>query len=121
MSLWTTRRSSEYGGNTEITSIPCVELILFGAIFGIPLVLLMAASLAPGPPKAAVAVIYGLLGTGLILFLLAKASVIRRGQLFTFGSRSMSKAMRRCYRLGYVLCGLGIALALGTLLWRAAA
>ena len=121
MSLWSIRRSPEQAGRTEITTIPYVELVLFGAMFAVPFVLAMGASLGFGPPKAAAVVIYTLLGCGMALFLLAKVSVIRRGHVISFGSRNMSTAMRWSYRLGYVLCGLGSALALGTLsVWAAA-
>lgn len=120
MSFWSSRRSPNGAGRTEITSIPCAELVLFGCMFGVPLVLLMAAPLAFGPPQAACIVICGLLGVGMALFLTAKVSVIRRGHLTSFGSAHMSAAMRRCYTFGYLLCGTGLLLALGTLRWWAA-
>jgi hypothetical protein len=120
MSLWITGKSSKQARRTEITTVPSAELVLFGAMFAVLFVSIVSASLAFGPPKVAAAVIYGLLGLGMVLFLLAKVSVIRRGHRVSFGSGKMSTAMRRCYRLGYALCALGFALALGTFRWWAA-
>ena len=45
---------------------------------------------------------------GLILFLIAKLSVIFRGKWITFGSRPMTDAMGNTYRLGYWLMIVGI-------------
>ena len=121
MSLWSTRKPLDRGDDTEITSVPYVELIVLGSMLGVPLVLLLSAPLALGPPPAAGAVIYPLLGSGLLLVLSAKASVVRRDRLVSFGSANMSTSMRRCYRAGYALCAVGAAVAFGTLRWWAAA
>jgi hypothetical protein len=120
MSIWSVKQSSDSGRRVEITTIPYIELVLFGSMFGIPLALILAGPIAFGPPRTAAVVLFGLLGGGLSLFLIAKLSVVRQGSLFSFGSRQMSTSMRRCYRLGYALCALGAALSLTTLMWWSA-
>ena len=45
---------------------------------------------------------------GLILFLIAKLSVIFRGEWISFGSRPMTEGMGNTYRLGYWLMIVGI-------------
>lgn len=45
---------------------------------------------------------------GLILFLVAKLSVIRRVRWISFGSRPMTNAMGNTYRMGYRLMIVGI-------------
>ena len=45
---------------------------------------------------------------GLILFLIAKLSVIFRGKWISFGSRPMTDGMGNTYRLGYWLMIVGI-------------
>jgi hypothetical protein len=45
---------------------------------------------------------------GLILFLVAKLSVILRGKWISFGSRPMTEAMGNTYRIGYWLMIVGI-------------
>ena len=45
---------------------------------------------------------------GLILFLIAKLSVILRGKWISFGSRPMTDAMGNTYRIGYWLMIVGI-------------
>jgi hypothetical protein len=49
---------------------------------------------------------------GLVLFLRAKASVIRSGQLVSFGSARMGALEQRHYRIGYGLMGLATLSAL---------
>ena len=49
-----------------------------------------------------------LYGVGLVLFLVAKVSLLRRGIAFSFGGRQMSPWNRRAYFTGYVLMGLGL-------------
>lgn len=52
---------------------------------------------------------------GLALFLLAKASLLRRGVLFSFGSGPMTPRYRLAYRTGYALMGLGLVATLTSL------
>ena len=120
MSFWSVKQSSDSGQRVEIATIPYIELVLFGSMFGIPLALLLAGPIAFGPPRTAAIVLFGLLGGGLSLFLIAKLSVVRRGSLVSFGSHQMSDSMRRCYRLGYALCAVGAVLSLATLKWWSA-
>jgi hypothetical protein len=56
------------------------------------------------PQLAAVSVIL----LGFAVFVVAKASVLRRGRWISFGSRAMSPAMGNMYRVGYWLMVVGI-------------
>ena len=49
----------------------------------------------------------GLYTAGLLLFLVAKASNLRRGIRVSFGSDAMSPWNRRAYRVGYLLMAFG--------------
>jgi hypothetical protein len=83
--------------------------ILFGPIaIGLVLSFLMFyAWSAPRGFSRFVLIVYGL---GLLLFLSAKISQIRRGVLLSFGSSRMSVSARRAYyRAGYFLMFFGLA------------
>ena len=49
-----------------------------------------------------------ILALGLILFVIAKLSVILRGKWISFGSRPMTNAMGNTYRIGYWFMIVGI-------------
>jgi hypothetical protein len=82
--------------------------ILFGPIaIGLVLSFLMFyAWSAPRGFSRFVLIVYGL---GLLLFLSAKISQIRRGVLLSFGSSRMSVSARNYYRAGYFLMFFGLA------------
>jgi O-antigen/teichoic acid export membrane protein len=50
---------------------------------------------------------------GLVLFLIAKFSVIFRGNWISFGSRPMTEGMGNTYRFGYWLMIVGILIMVG--------
>jgi len=116
MSLWSTRRSDRHGLVVDSIGFPW----LTSCVFGVAVVLGASAGLALGPPQRAGFVLCGLMLSGVASIFIAKRSVFRRGEWISFGSARMSPVMCRCYRVGYALCGVGAALALGTLrLWAA--
>jgi hypothetical protein len=50
---------------------------------------------------------------GFVLFLAPKLHVVRRKQLFSFGTRLMTPAQANSYRLGYYFMALGFILTFG--------
>jgi len=92
------------------------NLILLGPMIGLLLAGLSCGLVLVAPRLLAVlSVSLCVAGTGLVLA--AKISVFRMGLLVSFGSSRMSPGYRLCYRLGYVLIGLGAFLAVG-ILWN---
>ena len=57
-------------------------------------------------------VILTLLFSGFLLFLISKLSVIRTGQVISFGSGLMNRQYRLLYRFGYALMTIGTVLSL---------
>jgi len=49
-------------------------------------------------------------GLGFVLLVLSKVPAMRAGRLVTWGTREMTPRERLCYRIGYLLIGLGVAL-----------
>ena len=49
-------------------------------------------------------------GLGFAMLVLSKVSAIRAGKLVTWGTREMKPRDRLCYRIGYLLIVLGVAL-----------
>jgi hypothetical protein len=58
-----------------------------------------------------------LLGAGLVLLLISKLSLYRKGIWVSFGSKQMSKTNATLYKTAYVFLGLGVLLLLLT--WNA--
>ena len=77
------------------------------APFAIGVVLAVFAANAWAAPLGFAWFTLGLYAAGLILFILAKVSLVRRGIRFSFGSSQMSPWNRRAYRAGYTLMVLG--------------
>jgi hypothetical protein len=75
------------------------SMVLVPLVFGMFLVRFMG--LYYSMPKIAFWIIAGLILLGFVLFAKAKFSIIKQGQLFTFGPSKMSKSNRIEYFIGY--------------------
>ena len=54
-------------------------------------------------PKFFILSSWSLYGIGLLCFIIAKLSVIKKGKLITFGSSQMSSLHKKLYKMGYLL------------------
>ena len=54
-------------------------------------------------PKFFILLSWSLYGIGLLCFIIAKLSVIKKGKLITFGSFQMSSLHKKLYKTGYLL------------------
>jgi hypothetical protein len=55
---------------------------------------------------------------GFALLMFAKISSIRSGKFLTWGTRELKPMHRHCYRIGYLLMGLGMTLMFAMLLYH---
>ncbi len=53
-------------------------------------------------------VAFGITGVGFVLFVIAKASVLRRRKWISFGTSAMTPSRSNMYRFGYWLMAVGI-------------
>jgi hypothetical protein len=88
-------------------------LLLALPIAGLALALVVGTAIVNPTGSAKLAL--GFYVIGLILFLIAKLSVLRSGRLMTFGSRLMRPGHKILYRAGYVLMVIGVLFAIGFL------
>ncbi len=80
---------------------------------GVGLGAVWAMGLANSMPRTTFWGMIALFLIGFALFAKAKFSIIKRGQLFTFGPSQMSKQNRIAYLLGYGGMALGLLLLIG--------
>lgn len=100
MSTWIRKKREDGSGGTDIILLPIAELML-------PAMILLGLLIASGPFGAIL-----LSCLGFILFLMAKVSLLVNGIYISWGSKSMSRGFRACYRLGYGLMIVGFLAAL---------
>ncbi len=115
MSLWIPRRTAD--GRLYWYSVG-VPIFALGPVLAVCLLLLV--ELATKAPLESLAFFAGMLLFGFTAFLVAKISVFQASIWFSFGSRRMTRRMRRFYRLGYLLMvpGAVMTLLLSTLVIR---
>ena len=103
MSSWIRKKREDGSGGSDLILFPIAELML-------PAVILLVLLITSGPLGALL-----LSCLGFILFLTAKVSLLAHGVYISWGSRSMSRGLRACYRVGYGLMILGFLAALFSL------
>ena len=117
MSLWLRTRDDD--GNAHHILVPFAPLavmVLVGMGIAVLLPILQAFRQAVYTwPVTSACLVTGILLVGAMLFVTAKLSVIRAGQLVSVGSGAMSRSMRVFYFSGYTLLVLG---AVGVGLYR---
>lgn len=58
-------------------------------------------------PKGSFIIIWTVIITGLILFIITKITVFKKGLLMSFGTKAMTPFYRKLYYIGYTLIVLG--------------
>jgi len=114
MSLWLRRRDKD--GTVHHIAIPFAPLVLV-AVLGMSLALIVPflrsfRSAVVQSPAHALTVIVSILVVACAMIATAKISVIRSGQVVSYGPRLMSRRIRLLYVFGYVVLAIGAALAL---------
>ena len=114
MSLWLSKRNAD--GRVHYYAVPfdpTLFLISVGICLGLSLPLVFALRDATRHrPTEVVAAIALTLAAGMAMLAVAKASVIRRGVLISFGPGPMTRGMRRLYFAGYGTMGCAILLTM---------
>jgi hypothetical protein len=78
---------------------------------------LLSALLGPslfGNPSIILSLPFACSAAGLLLLIIAKLSLYRRGIWFSFGPKQMTRTYATLYKAGYILIGLGVLLMLLT-------
>lgn len=107
MSFWIRRQAGPGKWHYLAVELP---VLLCPAIVGVCVALLFTSAVQA--PVTSLLVAFGTSLLGAMLIVAAKASLVRRGRLLSFGSSAMTPAMRLVYRVGWVLFLIGLAATL---------
>jgi hypothetical protein len=110
MSLWIYKKDKS--GKTVLWQID-IAIPLVMVLLGLLAALILPKTLEN--PSFMVWLPFALSSTGLMLLIISKMSLFRRGIWLSFGPRQMTKRYASLYKAGYILLGLGVLLILALL------